>query len=110
MRKRHVRRHSLRIGPGLGAVALLLAAPPAPVSVVSAAEPPLVTEAPDVGTMSTSAAALVREHDYAEAEFVVSGDAQSYRQRGTWGIDGVWTATSALQQRPQSWATLSISP
>lgn len=92
MRKRHVRRHSLRIGPGLGAVALLLAAPPAPVSVVSAAEPPLVTEAPDVGTMSTSAVALVREHDYVEAEFVVSGDAQSYRQRGTWGIDGVWTA------------------
>ena len=42
--------------------------------------------------MSTSAAALMREHDYVEAEFVVSGDAQSYRQRGTWGTDGVWTA------------------
>jgi|AP95_1055475.scaffolds.fasta_scaffold373863_1 hypothetical protein len=107
MRKRHVRRRSLRVGPALAAVALLLATP---VGVVSAAEPPTVTEAPDVGTMSTSAAALVREHDYVEAEFVVSGNAQSYRQRGTWGTDGVWTATSALQQRPQSWATLSISP
>ena len=106
MRKRHVRRRSLRVGSGLAAVALLLAAP----VIVSAAEPPTVTEAPDVGTMSTSAAALVREHDYVEAEFVVSGNAQSYRQRGTWGTDGVWTATSALQQRPQSWATLSISP
>ena len=92
MRKRHIRPPLLGVGPGFAAVALLLAAPPAPVTTVSAAEPPTIAGAPDVGAMSTSAAALVGEHDYVEAEFFISGYAQSYRQRGNWGTDGVWAA------------------
>ena len=95
MRKRHIRRPVLGGVSGLAAVALLLAAPPAPVATVSAAGPPTVARAPDVGALSTSAAALVGEHDYVEAEFFISGDAQSYRQRGTWETDGVWAAAPA---------------
>ena len=95
MRMRPIRRRVLSGVSGFAAVALLLAAPPAPVTTVSAAGPPTVARAPDVGALSTSAAALVGEHDYVEAEFFISGDAQSYRQRGTWGTDGVWAAAPA---------------
>ena len=80
------------VGTKVAIVALLLALPQGPATMGSAADPPVVARAPDIGAMATSAAAQSRAQGYVEAEFFLSGDAQAYVREGAWGADGRWTA------------------
>ena len=54
---------------------------------------------------------LAAEHDYIEAEYLISGEATSYREAGEWGTDGRWEieedetapfTTRLLVRRPAS--------